>query len=146
VGVTPSILHKNGRHAANDTTRESVSEIAASIASRLARSRNGEAPFDETQQRGISILKDISCDGDYLGENTMSNQVLAHQMSHDQIQHTKPTADEYRARADVCLNWAREAPSDEARMACITLAQTWLKAAMREREDGQGGLPLAPML
>jgi hypothetical protein len=146
VDMTPSILHKNGRHAASDTTSESISEIAASMASRLTRSRNGEVAFDETQQGSIRVFRDVSCDRDSLGENTTLNEVLAPQMPRDQPQHTKLTTDEYRARADVCLNWAREAPSDEARLACIILAQTWLKAAMHDGSDGPGGLPLAPTL
>jgi hypothetical protein len=146
--MTLSILETYGGHTARDTTSQSVSEIAASIASRLARSRDGGAAFDETQRGGVSVLSDVNCacDSDRLEENTTPNQVLAPQMSRDQLQRTNPTADEYRARADACLNWAREAPSDEARLACITLAQTWLKAAMRDGGEVTDGLPLAPTL
>lgn len=77
-------------------------------------------------------------------ENAAPNPVLGPQMPRDQLQHTRLTADDYRARADECLNWAREAPGDEARLACITLAQTWLKAAIRDGGDVADGLPLAP--
>jgi hypothetical protein len=51
------------------------------------------------------------------------------------IMHDQPpneSSDEYRERADACLNWAREASSDEVRLACLTLASAWLKAAMSE--------------
>jgi len=146
--MTLSILETRGGHTARDTTSHSVSEIAASIASRLTRSRDGDAPFDETQQGGVSVLNEINraCERDRLEENTAPNQVLAPLISRDQLQRRKPTADEYRARADACLNWAREAPSDEARLACITLAQTWLKAAMRDGGEVTDGLPLAPTL
>jgi hypothetical protein len=147
--MTPSILETYRGHAARDTTSESVSEIAASIASRLARSRDGGARFDETQRGSVSVGNDVDCayDSDRIEENTALNQVLAPQMSRDQLEHTKLTADEYRARADTCLNWAREAIDDEARLACITLAQTWLKAAIRDGSDAaEDGLPLAPTL
>ena len=127
--------------AARDATRDSVSEVAASIASRLARSRNGAAPFEEAN---VFVLNEAGCD-DRLDDDTSPNQVLVPQMSCDQLQPTTPSPDEYRARADACLNWAREAPCDEARLACIMLAQIWLKAAMRDR-DVPAGLPLAPTL
>jgi hypothetical protein len=144
--MTPNLVRTYDDHAAGDTTRESVSQIAASIASRLARSRDGGVLFDETQQ-GSSVNEAICANNtDRLEGNTALNQVRFPKMSRDQLQHTKLLADEYRARADACLNWAREAPSDEARLACITLAQTWLKAAIRDEEDAAEGLPLAPTL
>jgi hypothetical protein len=144
--MTPNLVGAYHDHAAGDTTRESVSQIAASIASRLARSRDGGVLFDETQQ-GSSVNEAICANNtDRLEGNTALNQVRFPKMSRDQLQHTKLLADEYRARADACLNWAREAPSDEARLACITLAQTWLKAAIRDEEDAAEGLPLAPTL
>ena len=51
-------------------------------------------------------------------------------MSHDQPPRMKPTSDEYRGRADACLNWARETSTDEVRLACLKLAHAWLKAAI----------------
>jgi hypothetical protein len=144
--MTPNLVRTYDDHAAGDTTRESVSQIAASIASRLARSRDGGVLFDETQQGG-SVNEAICANNtDRLEGNTALNQVRFPKMSRDQLQHTKLLADEYRARADACLNWAREAPSDEARLACITLAQTWLKAAIRNGGDVADNLPLAPTL
>ena len=68
------------------------------------------------------------------------------QMSHDQPPGTKPTSDEYRVRADACLSWAREASTDEVRLASLTLARVWLKAAMGEDGGASGQLPLAPRL
>jgi hypothetical protein len=66
-------------------------------------------------------------------------------MAHQRPPSTKFNPDEYRGRVDACLNWAKEAPNDEVRLACITLAQLWLRAAMRD--DGSGtDLPLAPTL
>ena len=132
--------------AARHATSESVSEIAASIASRLARSRNGGAAFDEAKQDSVFLLNEANCDCDRLDDNTSPNQVRVPQMSRDQLLHATPSPDEYRVRADACLNWAREVPSDEARLACIMLAQTWLRAAMRDRGEVPDGLPLAPTL
>jgi hypothetical protein len=143
--MTPNIIEKPDGHAALDTTRESVSQIAASIASRLARSRGAGdgTPVDETPRGSVSLVNEVvrASNNDRLGEN--SAQVVVTQMLRE---HMKLTPDEYRARADACLNWAREALNDEARLACITLAQTWLEAAVRDGCDVMDGLPLAPTL
>jgi hypothetical protein len=37
--------------------------------------------------------------------------------------------DDFRAMADQCLNWAREAPNADAHDACLILARVWLKVA-----------------
>jgi hypothetical protein len=42
----------------------------------------------------------------------------------------KPCADEYRAMATVCLNWACEPLSKDAHRVCVTLARTCLRAAV----------------
>lgn len=39
------------------------------------------------------------------------------------------TAAEYRAMADECLKWAREARTNEVRASYLQLAQIWLNAA-----------------
>jgi hypothetical protein len=41
------------------------------------------------------------------------------------------TAAEYRAMADECYKWAREAKSNEARVSLRQLAQVWLDAASK---------------
>jgi hypothetical protein len=40
------------------------------------------------------------------------------------------TAAEYRAMADECLKWAREARADELRVSSLQLAQVWLDARL----------------
>ena len=65
---------------------------------------------------------------------------------HDQPPYRKESSDEYRERADACLNWAREASTDEVRLACLTLANAWLKTAMSEDGGASHHLPLAPTL
>jgi hypothetical protein len=39
------------------------------------------------------------------------------------------TASEYRAMAEACFEWAREAHTAEVRASYIQLAEVWLKAA-----------------
>jgi hypothetical protein len=41
------------------------------------------------------------------------------------------TAAEYRAMAEECLKWAREAQAKEARVSLQQLAQVWLDAASK---------------
>ena len=41
------------------------------------------------------------------------------------------TAAEYRAMADECLKWAREARADEVGVSLLQLAQVWLDAATK---------------
>jgi hypothetical protein len=55
------------------------------------------------------------------------------------------TPDEFKAMADQCVNWAREAPNTDARDACFMLARLWLKEATREAAAGKG-LPVASTL
>jgi len=55
------------------------------------------------------------------------------------------TPDEFRAMADQCISWAREAPNTDARDACLILARVWLKAAMQQGNI-PNGLPNAPTL
>ena len=48
-------------------------------------------------------------------------------------------AAEYRAMAEECFKWAREAKAKEARVSLLQLAQVWLDAASK-----LDGLPLTP--
>jgi len=41
-----------------------------------------------------------------------------------------PSADEYRAMAGLCLNWARQPLTKDAHRFCVTLARVWLRAAI----------------
>ena len=41
------------------------------------------------------------------------------------------TAAEYRALADECFKWAREARTEEVRASYLQLAQVWLDAASK---------------
>ena len=45
------------------------------------------------------------------------------------------TASEYRAMAEECFKWAREAQDDEVRVSLKQLAQVWLDVA--SKLDGQ---------
>jgi hypothetical protein len=54
------------------------------------------------------------------------------------------TAAEYRAMADECFQWAREARADEVRVSLLQLAQVWLDAATKLDGLSQTGTKSAP--
>ena len=125
--------------ATRDGTKENVSEIAAAIASRLARS--------DPHRTDPMALAEVSRDDctERANESSIPND-FGSQMPLDNPPRPTPVADEYRSRVDVCLNWAREAPTDEIRLASIALAQAWLRVAMRIEREMSENLPLAPTL
>jgi hypothetical protein len=127
-----TIGHKKSDHAGCSSTEESVSQIAASIASRLAKSREGRTTFsDDPQQASTSVpIKGNTTLVSGCQNGTASTQ-LTPQILHDQADGTTVTPDEYLKRLDSCLTWAREANAGDVRLACLTLAQAWLSAAMR---------------
>jgi hypothetical protein len=143
--MAPRLAFRNGDYAGRDYTRESVTEIATTMASRLARSRESGGVVASDTQEAENVVRNehrYACESDRLDERAAAKQGVL-QMAHDQLPSTKP--DDYRGRVDACLSWAKEAPNDEVRLACITLAQAWLRAIMRD--DGSGAdLPLAPTL
>jgi len=127
-----------------ESAQGSISELAASIASKLA--RNSPAPADLFERGTFALGEDtFTHQSDRLYEVPAAKQV-ASQLSHDQPHSPKPTSSEYRIRADACLNWAREASTDEVRLPCLTLANAWLKAAIDEDGGVSDHLPLAPRL
>ena len=145
--MAPIIAIRNGDRDLRDCTKESVSQIAALMAARLTRSREGD-PYGEPRQADDFVTNGSSCayERERLDEGTAAKHVPS-QMAHDQLPCLKPSADEYRGRVDACLNWAREAPTDEVRLACLTLAQAWLRAAMGDDPSKRSDhLPLAPTL
>jgi hypothetical protein len=123
----------------------SVNELAASIASKLA--RNAAVPND-APRAGASVLSEDSftLESKRRDEIPALHEEAAPEMSHRDPLRTNGTSDEYRGRADACLNWAREASTDEVRLACLMLANVWLKAAMAEDGGGSDHSPLAPKL
>jgi hypothetical protein len=146
--MSPSIAVRKDDRLARDWTRESVSEIAASMASRLARSREGGgAVFVDDPDREVLAANEPSyaCEGAQLDERSAPKLVTL-QTPQEGPSKSKLSTDEYRGRVDVCLHWAREASTDEVRLACLNLAQAWLRAAVREEVDASEPLPLAPRL
>jgi hypothetical protein len=136
-----------GNTATRDSAKERVSEIAAAMASRLARSREGVSDEGDPHQADTIPLAEVSSayGTEHANQSSISSNFTSH-MSPDKPPRTMPTADEYRRRVDACLNWATEAPTDEIRLASIALAQAWLRAAMRNEREMAEGLPLAPTL
>jgi hypothetical protein len=133
--------------ATRDGTKENVSEIAAAIASRLARSRDGGSDVGDPPRTDPIALAEVSRDDctERANESSIPND-FGSQMLLDNPPRPTPMADEYRSRVDVCLNWAREAHTDEIRLASIALAQAWLRVAMRIEREMSESLPLAPTL
>ena len=69
--MAPSFAFRNGDYAGRDYTRESVTEIAATMASRLARSReSGGVLASDTQEAETIARKDHwhACESDRLDE------------------------------------------------------------------------------
>ena len=117
----------------------SLNELAASIASKLARN---VVPLIDPQP---SVPPEGGSFSEQQDANISPSQG-AETVLLDQPPRRKQNADEYRRRADACLNWAREASSDDVRLACLALATAWLKAAANEDGAGSDHLPLAPSL
>jgi hypothetical protein len=122
----------------------SISGLAASIASKLARNaaQSGDPPRPEA-----SVLSEDR----FTVENQRRDEVPALQevtseMAHRDPLQTNRTAKEYRRRVEECLNWAREVSADEVRLACLMLANAWLKEAMAEDGGGRDHSPLAPKM
>jgi hypothetical protein len=117
----------------------SINELAASIASKLVRN----APIDPEPgdpQKADGLIGQSERQDDKVPRPREAT------VMHNQPPYRKESSDEYRQRADACLNWAREASTDEVRLACLTLANAWLKAAMSEDGGMSDHLPLAPRL
>ena len=129
------IGHKNGDHARFNRTDESVGEIAASIAARLAKSREGRGALsdDPPQAAAFSTEGNPTHVSGRQYDGAASTQISP-QILRDQPSLTIVTPDEYRKKLDTCLLWAREANADSVRLACLTLAHAWLSAAMRDGE------------
>lgn len=111
----------------SDSADKSVSEIAAFVASRLARNSDNGPPSDYQQD---ALVDDEISSG---GLQTLQPR-------------KRSTSDEYLMRVNSCLEWAREAPNDEIYVACLTLAQSWLRAAIDNRSVAPSRLPPAPTL
>ena len=117
----------------------SLNELAASIASKLARNAvplTDPQPSVPQEWGGFVERQDANISPPQGAETVLL----------EQPPRRKHSAEEYRRRADACLGWAREASTDDLRLACLALATAWLKAAAREDGDGSDHLPFAPSL
>ena len=89
----------------------------------------GETACDITQGVSAPIREDILGDptAKCLAEiSNLMGSKLAEPAPH------VPPLEEYRARADICVNWARELGRDQRRN-CLTLVRAYLRAAMSEQ-------------
>jgi hypothetical protein len=147
LGILSFAIPKRFKNQANKIRANAeVSEIAASIASKLARNRDDSVESGDLQQAEAFVPNkaNLACENEQLAESAASKRVTAQMLP--PRPHIKATSDEYWANADACLNWAREAPTDEIRLGSLALAETWLKVAMRNDGGGTSPLPRAPTL
>jgi hypothetical protein len=88
--------------------------------------------FDDLQQANASVPIEGNprLVSGRQNEGAASTQITP-QILRDQPSGATVTPDEYLKRLDACLIWAREVNADDLRLACLTLAQAWLSAAMR---------------
>ena len=106
--------------AKNGSDEGSLNELAASIAFKLVRNAIPLAdPQPSVPQEGGSFVERQDAN---ISASQGAETVLL-----DQPPRGEESADEYRRRADACLNWAREASTDDVRLACLALATAWLK-------------------
>ena len=134
-------LFKNETNKIRATADVEVGEIAASIASKLARNRDDSAESNDWQQAEGFVLNEANSayEDERLDESAAPKRVTP--------QISPPTiSEEYWAKADACLSWAREAPTDEVRLGCLALAKTWLSVALRNGSGAPPTLPRAPTL
>lgn len=132
------------KRQSEESADTSINALAASIASKLVRNA---APPGDPLHPGASVLSEDSFSLDNQRQDEVpALQEIASEMACPYPPRTNRTAEEYRGRADECLNWAREAPADEVRLACLMLASAWLKAAMAEDGGGTDHSPLAPKM
>src|SRR5262249_37101400 len=87
------------------STAKCIAEIADQIGSKLARNQN------RVLNRRMAPLQIAEPAPQMLPRET-------------------PSVDEYRAMADLCLNWARQPLTKDAHRFCVTLARVWLRAAI----------------
>jgi hypothetical protein len=121
-----------------------VSEVAALIASKLARNRPDNAESGDLLEAFVPNDIDRAFESERLAKSA-APMLVTPQVSPPQP-HKKATSDEYWAKADACLAWAREASTDEVRLRCLALAQTWLSVALRIDGGAPPTLPRAPTL
>jgi hypothetical protein len=129
--------NRDDRERDSASTASGVSEIAASVASKLARNQGGgTAPFIDDRQVEASAPTEANptCAIGRLDDGPATTQAVTGVPDH-QVHRKKVTSDEYRKRFHACLFWAQEADSDDVRLACLTLAQVWLKAASAPPPD-----------
>lgn len=131
-------------HVNNDVVREVAALIASKLArnDKLMRTPERRGTFGDLQQADAFVPNELNSARDSRRIEGTPKHAIS-DVSQDQLTPAQGTADDYRARVDVCLIWARGACSDEVRLACLTLASTWLKAAM---DQDTSELPLAPRL
>jgi hypothetical protein len=96
-------------------------------------------PID-SQQADAFVLNEVGSAGD---SEEPAGDTAPTPTSHNQLPHAKLAFNEYRQRVEACLNGQKDARTE--RVACLTLADAWLQAALagladaeRNNKSGQG--------
>jgi hypothetical protein len=90
-----------------DRTSKCVTEIAELVGSKLARNHEDG-------------LEHVMGSPEIVGPTPQGHSYV------------RRTPEEYRTMADECLHWAREPLTEDALLACLTLARVWSKLAMMQ--------------
>jgi hypothetical protein len=130
-----TLVTKKSDHAGFISAEESVSEIAASISSKLAKSREGRSALTDEPPQACAFTEGSPTNVSGRQYDGTASTQIGPQILRDQPSLAAVTPDEYRKRFETCLLWMREVNADNVRLACLTLAQAWLSAAMGEREN-----------
>ena len=105
-----------------------VTEIAACMALRLGRDRDRNGESGDLQQADAFVLNEVGCADD---SEEPAGGTAPTPTSHN----AKLAFNEYRQRVEACLNWAKDARAE--RVACLTLADAWLRAALADLTDAE---------
>ena len=84
-------------------------------------------PID-SQQADAFVLNEVGCADD---SEEPAGGTAPTPTSHN----AKLAFNEYRQRVEACLNWAKDARAE--RVACLTLADAWLRAALADLTDAE---------
>ena len=129
VGILSFAFLKLFKNETNKTlASDHVTEIAACMALRLGRDRDRNGEFGDSQQADAFVLNEVGCADD---SEEPAGGTAPTPTSHN----AKLAFNEYRQRVEACLNWAKDARAE--RVACLTLADAWLRAALADLADAE---------
>src|SRR5262249_52764646 len=146
-----SAAQPKSSNAAKSHVGSHAPSLSAALVHDLEMGVGEETACDMQQSVRAALREDILGDptakclaeiSDLMGSKLARNQnrVLDRRMTPLQIAEPAPqmlpretpSADEYRAMAGLCINWARQPLTKDAHRFCVTLARVWLRAAISQ--------------